>query len=53
MDIFNIIAGMASILGLLFALFFVNKYIKNARKTNISQTSIGSKNNQKINYRGK
>jgi hypothetical protein len=55
MDTFNIVAGAASIIGLLVAIFAVNKYINNSRKTNtkISQTAIGSNNKQKINFNGK
>ena len=55
MDTFNIIAGIASITGLLIAIFAVNKYIINRHKTSIklSQTALGSKNKQKINFNGK
>ena len=53
MDMFNIIAGSASIIGLLVALFIVNKYIKKTRKTNISQTAVGTNNKQSIKYNDK
>jgi len=53
MDTFNVVAGAASILGLLAAMFVANKCIKKSNKTKITQTAFGTKNKQTINYKDK
>ena len=51
-ELFNIIAGLASIAGLIIAIFAVNCYVNKTKKTKISQTAIGSQNRQHINFKG-